>query len=149
MPTLPTPAADEASPPALNKRQQRSARRLQEFQEKKRAALVEELVSKRARSSSSHKASWRATSGSGSSTSRRSARRQWTRRPRPLKASRPAHRRQPRGSQAARSGLAFSHPKRAEREGGREGRGFVRRHVLVVCPLAAFPAVCSSDVVVA
>jgi len=45
--------------------------------------------------------------------------------------------------------VALSHPKRAECEGGREGWGFVRRHVLVVCPLAAFPAVCSSDVVVA
>ena len=43
----PKPAADEASaPPALSKRQQHSAQRLQEFQEKKRAALVQELVSK-------------------------------------------------------------------------------------------------------
>ena len=42
----PSTVADEASPPPLSKRKQRSAQRLLEFQEKKRAALVHELVSK-------------------------------------------------------------------------------------------------------
>ena len=38
--------ADEASPPPLSKRKQRSAQRLQEYQEKKRADAVAELVAK-------------------------------------------------------------------------------------------------------
>ena len=39
-PKLPSTTADEASPPPRSKRQQRSAERLQEYQERKRAALV-------------------------------------------------------------------------------------------------------------
>ena len=136
------------SPP--NKRQQRSAQRLQEFQEKKRAALVHELVSKGTELSVAQVKLWRVTSGSGLSTSRRSARRRWRRRPTPSKAARPAHRRQPHSLEWAQSGLALSHPKRAECEGGREGCGFSPDGMslwYVLC--AAFPALCSSDVVVA
>ena len=51
--SMPT-AVDEASPPALSKRHQRSAERLQEYQEKKRAALVAELVSKGTDSTVAH-----------------------------------------------------------------------------------------------
>ena len=40
-PKLPSTTADDASPPPLSKRKERSARRLQEFQEKKHAALLE------------------------------------------------------------------------------------------------------------
>ena len=46
VPKLLTAKAGESSPSPLNKKQQRSAQRLQEFQEKKRATLVQELVSK-------------------------------------------------------------------------------------------------------
>ena len=38
--------SEEASPSPASKRQQRSARRLQEYQEKKREAAVAELVAK-------------------------------------------------------------------------------------------------------
>ena len=43
-PKLHSTSADDASPTPLNARKQRSARRLQEFQEKKRAALIAEKV---------------------------------------------------------------------------------------------------------
>ena len=39
-PKLPSTAADDTSPPSLSKRKQRSAERLQDLQEKKRAALL-------------------------------------------------------------------------------------------------------------
>ena len=42
---VPSTPADESSPAPLSKRQQRSAQRLQEFQEKKRATLVQQLMS--------------------------------------------------------------------------------------------------------
>ena len=42
----PPAAADEASPSPLSKRQQRQAQRLQDFQEKKRAAAVQEFVAR-------------------------------------------------------------------------------------------------------
>ena len=45
-PTLPSATAGDAPPKPLTKRQQRSAQRLQEYQEKKRAAAVQELVDK-------------------------------------------------------------------------------------------------------
>ena len=45
-PTLPSATAGDAPPKPLTKRQQRSAQRLMEFQEKKRAAAVQELVAK-------------------------------------------------------------------------------------------------------
>ncbi len=43
-PKLHSTSADDASPTPLSARKQRSARRLQEFQEKKRAALIAEKV---------------------------------------------------------------------------------------------------------
>ena len=43
-PKLHSTSADDASPTPLSARKQRSARRLQEFQEKKRAALLAEKV---------------------------------------------------------------------------------------------------------
>ena len=45
-PAQPSAVSDEASPPPLSKRQQRSAQRLQEYQEQKRGAAVAELVAK-------------------------------------------------------------------------------------------------------
>ena len=39
-PKLPSTAADDTSPPSLSKRKQRSAERLQDYQEKKRAAML-------------------------------------------------------------------------------------------------------------
>ena len=45
-PTLPSATAGDAPPKPLTKRQQRSAQRLMEFQEQKRAAAVQELVAK-------------------------------------------------------------------------------------------------------
>jgi len=45
-PTLPSATAGEAPPPPLSKRKQRSAQRLQDFLERKRAAAVAELVAK-------------------------------------------------------------------------------------------------------
>ena len=45
-PTLPSATAGDAPPKPLTTRQQRSAQRLQEYQEKKRAAEVQELVVK-------------------------------------------------------------------------------------------------------
>ena len=46
VPQQPSATSDEASPPPASKRKQRSAQRLQEFQEKKRVAAVAELVAK-------------------------------------------------------------------------------------------------------
>ena len=43
-PKLHSTSADDASPTPLSARKQRSARRLQEFQEKKRAAAVQDFV---------------------------------------------------------------------------------------------------------
>ena len=45
-PTLPSATAGDAPPKPLTTRQQRSAQRLMEFQEQKRAAAVQELVAK-------------------------------------------------------------------------------------------------------
>ena len=53
-PTLPSAMVDKASPSPLNKRQQRSAQRLQEFQEKKRAARMAKELERKAKEEVQH-----------------------------------------------------------------------------------------------
>ena len=136
-PLLSAKVGETPPSPALSKRQQRSAQRLQEFQERKRAALWCRGLCPRAQIPRLRAALWRARSGSGLSSSQRSVQHRWSRRPALSKAVRPAHRRQAHSLVWVRSGLALSHLKQAECVGrmGRlsDGGGRTRQPLCSIC----------------